>query len=100
MGAQRNRAAAARMRGRSQLRKVLCGSTALVGAFMLASAATAQTAGPKAPFTAILDGEVNGNIGILSGTQNSGTNGGHQRDFGMEQNAWMRFFFRPRPTTA
>jgi outer membrane protein OmpU len=78
------------------LRKVLFGSTAIVGAIMLASAASAQTAGPKAPFTAILDGEANANFGVLSGTQNSGTNGGHQRDFGMEQNAWMRFFFEAK----
>jgi hypothetical protein len=75
------------------VRKVLFGTTALVGAVMLAGAASAQTAGPKAPFTAILDGEVNANFGILSGTQNSGANGGHQRDFGEESNAWMRFFF-------
>src|SRR5206468_1205693 len=78
------------------LRKVLFGSTAMIGAIMLASAASAQTAGPKAPFTAILDGEANANFGVLSGTQNSGTNGGHQRDFGMEQNAWMRFFFEAK----
>jgi hypothetical protein len=68
----------------------------LIGAVILASAASAQTAGPKAPFTARLDGEVNGNFGILSGTQNSGTNGGHQRDFGMEQNGWLRFSFEAK----
>jgi len=78
------------------LRKFLFGTSALAGAVLLAGAAAAQTAGPKAPFTAILDGEVNGNFGILSGTQNSGTNGGHQRDFGMTQNAWMRFFFQSK----
>src|SRR3954471_2939288 len=75
------------------LRKLLFGSTALIGAVMLAGTASAQTAGPKAPFTAILDGEVDGNVGILGGTQNSGANNGHQRDFGFVQNAWMRFFF-------
>ena len=56
----------------------------------------AQTAGPKAPFKAILDGEAVGTFGILSGVQNSGNNGGHARDFGMEQNAWMRFFFEAK----
>src|SRR4051812_4743438 len=75
------------------MRRTLQASTALIGAVMLAGAASAQTAGPKAPFTAILDGEVDGNLGILSGTQNSGANNGHQRDFGFVQNAWMRFFF-------
>ena len=78
------------------MRQVLFGSTALVGAILLASAASAQTAGPKAPFRAILDGEVNANFGILSGTQNGGTNGGHQRDFGVEQNAWLRFYFEAK----
>jgi len=78
------------------LRRVFLATTTLIGAALIASAASAQTAGPKAPFTAILDGEANGNIGILSGTQNSGTNGGHQRDFGMDQNAWMRFFFQAK----
>jgi len=78
------------------MKKGLYGSTALIAAALITGAAWAQTAGPKAPFTAILDGEVNGNIGILSGTQNSGTNGGHQRDFGMEQNGWMRFFFEAK----
>jgi outer membrane protein OmpU len=78
------------------LRRVLLATTTLIGAALLAAAASAQTAGPKAPFKAILDGEANGNFGILSGTQNSGTNGGHQRDFGAVQNAWMRFFFEAK----
>src|SRR5258706_5334335 len=79
-----------------ELRKGLFASTALIGAVMLAGAAAAQTAGPKAPFTAILDGEANANFGVLSGVQNSGNNGGHARDFGMEQNVWMRFFFEAK----
>jgi hypothetical protein len=78
------------------LRKVLFGTSALFGAALLAGTAMAQTAGPKAPFTAILDGEANANFGVLSGVQNSGNNGGHARDFGMEQNAWMRFFFEAK----
>ena len=78
------------------MKRVLLATTTLLGAALIAGAAAAQTAGPKAPFTAILDGEANGNIGILSGTQNSGTNGGHQRDFGMEQNAWLRLFFQTK----
>jgi outer membrane protein OmpU len=67
----------------------LLGTSSLVGILLLASAASAQTAGPKAPFAAILDGEANGNLGIISGQKNIA----HDRDFGMEQNVWMRFFF-------
>ena len=78
------------------MRRVLLASTTLIAAAVLAGAASAQTAGPKAPFKAILDGEAVGTFGVLSGTQNSGTNGGHQRDFGAEQNAWMRFFFETK----
>jgi predicted porin len=70
-------------------RQVLLGTTGLIFVLSLASAASAQTAGPKAPFTAILDGEVNANLGIISGQRNNA----HDRDLGMEQNVWMRFFF-------
>ena len=56
---------------------------------MLHDPAAAQSAGPKAPFTAILDGDINTNIGVISGQQNTS----HNRDFGQETNAWLRFFF-------
>jgi hypothetical protein len=71
------------------LKTAFVGTTALVAAVFLAAGAEAQTAGPKAPFTAILDGEVNANFGIQSGTQNTA----HARELGMQQSAWMRFFF-------
>jgi predicted porin len=76
------------------LRRVLCSTTAFaaaaaVGAIALPLSAEAQTAGPKAPFTAILDGDVNTNFAVISGQQNAS----HNRDFGMEQNGWLRFFF-------
>jgi hypothetical protein len=73
----------------TQLRKVSLGTTCLIGAVALATAASAQTAGPKAPFTAFLDGDVNDNFGVISGQQNAG----HARGVGMQADAWLRFTF-------
>ena len=70
-------------------RQGLLASASLIGILMLGGAAAAQTAGPKAPFKAILDGEADANLGVISGQQNIA----HDRDVGMEQNVWMRFFF-------
>jgi outer membrane protein OmpU len=57
----------------------------------------AQTAGPKAPFTAVLDGSAVATFGVPSGNQNNGSAGGvansHGRDLGMRQDADMRFKF-------
>jgi outer membrane protein OmpU len=71
------------------VRTLLVGTTALAAGLLATGLAQAQTAGPKAPFSAILDGEANANFGIISGQQNTA----HNRDVGMEQNVWMRFFF-------
>jgi outer membrane protein OmpU len=71
------------------VKHLLVGTTALASVLLSAGLAQAQTAGPKAPFTAILDGEANANFAIQSGTQNTA----HAREFGMQQDVWMRFFF-------
>jgi outer membrane protein OmpU len=74
------------------VRTLLVGTTALAAGLLMAGWAEAQTAGPKAPFTAILDGEANANFGIQSSTQNTA----HAREFGMQEDVWMRFFFEAR----
>jgi outer membrane protein OmpU len=68
---------------------LLIGTTALASVLMSAGIADAQTAGPKSPFSAILDGEANANFAVQSGTQNTA----HARELGLQQNVWMRLFF-------
>lgn len=74
------------------MRTLLVGTTALAAGLLATGLAAAQTAGPKAPFSAILDGEANANFGFQSGTQNTG----HAREFGMQEDVWMRFFFEAK----
>jgi hypothetical protein len=62
------------------LKRILCATTALAAVLCagtsLPERALAQTAGPKAPFTAFLDGDAQTYFGVQSGsTNNGGTNG-------------------------
>jgi outer membrane protein OmpU len=74
------------------MRKLLLAATAISAAATMTHAASAQTAGPKAPFTAVLDGSAVFTLGIPSATQNAN----HGRDLGMRQDADMRFKFEAK----
>jgi hypothetical protein len=80
-------------------------TTILAGAVIAGHAAIAQTAGPKAPFTAILDGNVQFYAGVQSNSTNNGSsnvvlNGvtpaanSHGRALGFHQDAEGRFTFQ------
>jgi hypothetical protein len=83
--------------GKTRLR-----TTTILAAALLAGPAAAQTAGPKAPFTAILDGNVQSYFGVQSSSTNNGTSNvvtapvanSHGRAFGMHQDAEGRFTFQ------
>src|SRR5438874_1010114 len=77
-------------------------TTTILAASIIAGQAMAQTAGPKAPFTAILDGNAQSYVGIQSGSTNNGTANvvtapaanSHGRALGWHQDAEGRFTFR------
>lgn len=82
-------------------------ATTILAGTVIAASAMAQTAGPKAPFTAFLDGDVQAYIGVQSGTKNNGTvnpqtsaaapvANSHGRALGMYQNAELRPTFQGR----
>jgi hypothetical protein len=81
--------------------KICLRTTTILAGTVFAATAMAQTAGPKAPFTAYLDGDAQSYIGVQSGTRNNGTAqpstapavNSHGRGFGMVNNAEMRFTF-------
>jgi len=76
-------------------------TTTILAGTVIAASAMAQTAGPKAPFTAYLDGDAQTYIAVQSGTRNNGTAqpvtapavNSHGRALGMLNNAEMRFTF-------
>jgi outer membrane protein OmpU len=74
------------------MRKLLLAATAITAVATMAHAASAQTAGPKAPFVAVLDGSAVFTLGVPSAGQNSA----HSRDLGMRQDADMRFKFEAK----
>jgi|SwirhisoilCB3_FD_contig_81_487657_length_1507_multi_4_in_0_out_0_1 hypothetical protein len=76
-------------------------TTTILAGTVFAASAMAQTAGPKAPFTAYIDGDAQTYIGVQSGTRNNGTSqpvtapavNSHGRALGMLNNAEIRFTF-------
>jgi len=87
------------------LKHLLLGTTVLVTAAVAASAAMAQTAGPKAPFTVYLNGDASSYIGFQSGQNNNGSNNfpapgtavnSHGRSYGIVNNAEGKFTFRAK----
>ena len=91
------------------MRRVLYSTTALVAAvgssaICLSMPAAAQTAGPKAPFSLLLSGDVQTYWGIQSGGTNNGSQApvtnpkadSHGRALGAVQNAEFRFTFTGR----
>ena len=74
------------------MRKCLLAATALSAVATMTHAVMAQTAGPKAPFNAVLDGSAVSTFAVPSGIQNNN----HGRAFGMRQDADMRFKFEAK----
>src|SRR4051812_12479982 len=77
-------------------------TTTILAGTLFAGYAMAQTAGPKAPFSAFLDGDVQAYMGVQSGTKNNGTTNpatapvanSHGRALGMYSNAELRPTFQ------